>query len=408
MTDSTFDVVIAGGGVAGMTTARELAARDLSVLVVDRHLPGRATSASAGGLWPIGEAVGLGCGVIYQATRQPIGSTVADGADAVPESLPEVFRDFLVASNSMFPELSASLLDETGIDIELDPGPGLLFLMQTIGQQSVVDNIARGLPDGCVLELLSPDDVRELEPAVSPDIVGGALLPGEHQVNPMLLTEACKRSALTRGARFQHDRLVDEILREGDRVTGVRIGDDTISCRHVVNAAGAWAGRLAATAGVSIPVEPVRGQVVLTEALEPLLGTCLSTSSCYLAQKRHGEVLIGSTTEHVGFDTGVTEEGIGGLCRGAARAVPSLTHARIKRTWAGLRPGTPDELPILGGVAGLDGYSHVAGGFRTGIVAAPLMARVAAQHIGHETPEVAMGDYLAARFDHEDSLPAHS
>jgi hydrogen cyanide synthase HcnC len=396
MTQQTYDVVIAGGGVAGHATAWELATRDLDVLVVDRQLPGRATSASAGGLWPVGEAVGLGCGVIYQAAR-----TDSDGADAVPESLPDVFRDFLVESNSRFPDLAIQLKDITGIDIELDSGPGLLFLMQTARQQAVVDSIARGLPDGFVLELLSPSDVAELESAVTTDIVGGALLAGEDQVNPMLLAEAYKRAALVAGARMQNDQLVDEILREGDRVVGVRVGDETIGCGHVINAAGAWAGQLAATADISLPVEPIRGQVVLTEALPPTLAACLSTSSCYLVQKRHGEILIGSTTELAGFDTGITEEGIRGLCQGAIKAVPMLADVGIKRTWAGLRPGTPDEMPVLGGVDGIDGYANVAGGFRTGIVAAPLMARVAAQDIVGETPDVPIEPYLVDRFGNQ-------
>ena len=393
ITRQTPDVVIAGGGVAGHATAWELARRDLEVLIIDRHLPGRATSASAGGLWPVGEAVGLGCGVIYQASR-----TNSDGADAVPESLPDVFRDFLVESNSRFPELAAELQDLTGIDIELDSGPGLLFLMQSARQQAVVDSVARGLPDGFVLELLSPAEVAELEPAVSDDIVGGALLPGEDQVNPMMLAEAYKRAAIQCGARLEHDRLVEEILREGDTVVGVRVGEETIRCGHVINAAGAWAGELAATADISLPVEPIRGQVVLTEALPPILSSCLSTSSCYLAQKRHGEILVGSTTERVGFDTGITEEGIRGLCQGAIKALPSLADIGIKRTWAGLRPGTPDELPVLGPVPGVEGYSNVTGGFRTGIVAAPLMARVAAQHIVDETPDVPIEPYLVDRF----------
>ncbi|MFP6701645.1 MAG: FAD-dependent oxidoreductase [Planctomycetaceae bacterium] len=396
MTQQTYDVVIAGGGVAGHATAWELATRDLDVLVVDRQLPGRATSASAGGLWPVGEAVGLGCGVIYQATR-----TDSDGAEAVPESLPDVFRDFLIESNSRFPDLAIQLKDITGIDIELDRGPGLLFLMQTVRQQAVVDNIARGLPDGFVLELLSPSDVAELESAVTTDIVGGALLAGEDQVNPMLLAEAYKRAALVAGARMQNDQLVDEILREGDRVVGVRVGDETIGCGHVINAAGAWAGQLAATADISLPVEPIRGQVVLTEALPPTLAACLSTSSCYLVQKRHGEILVGSTTELAGFDTGITEEGIRGLCQGAIKAVPMLADVGIKRTWAGLRPGTPDEMPVLGGVDGIDGYANVAGGFRTGIVAAPLMARIVAQTILGETPDVPIEPYLVDRFGNQ-------
>ncbi|GIS61364.1 MAG: hypothetical protein CM1200mP2_35890 [Planctomycetaceae bacterium] len=288
---------------------------------------------------------GLGCGVIYQAAR-----TGSDSGDAVPASLPAVFRDFLVESNRRFPELAGELKDLTGVDIELDSGPGLLFLMQTARQQAVVDNIARGLPEGFVLEILSPEEVGELEPAVCREIVGGALLPGEDQVNPMMLAEAYKRAALANGARFQGKTVWStRYFERTGRVVGVRMGEETVTCGHVVNAAGAWAGQLAATARETPPpVEPVRGQVVLTQALPPLIASCLSTSSCYLAQKRHGEILIGSTTEHVGFDTGVTEEGIRGLCRGAVGAVPALADVGVKRVWAGLRPGTPDEMPKLG------------------------------------------------------------
>ncbi len=393
MTHPGIDVVIAGGGVMGNATAWELSRRGVDVLIVDQQQPGRATSASAGGLWPVGEAVGLGCGVIYQATRSG-----NDVTDVVPESLPEAFRDFLVESNSRFPELADTLQDRTGIDIELGDGPGLLFLMQSAQQQAVVDNIARGLPDGFILELLSTTDVAELEPTVTTDIVGGALLPGEFQVNPMLLAEAYKRAALAEGARLQHDRLVSDIRRDGDRIVGVTLGEDRIDCGTVVNAAGAWAGRLAATADIHLPVEPVRGQVVLTEALPPLISTCISTSSCYLAQKRHGEVLIGSTTENVGFDASVTEAGIRALCRGAVTTIPSLADVDVKRMWAGLRPGTPDELPVLGPVTGLEGYVNATGGFRTGIVAAPLMARVVAQSVVGEPPDVAIEPYLAERF----------
>ncbi len=389
----SIDVVIAGGGVMGNATAWALSRRGVDVLIVDRQLPGRATSASAGGLWPIGEAVGLGCGVIYQATRSG-----KDPTDAVPETLPEVFRDFLVESNSRFPELAGTLQDRTGLDIELGDGPGLLFLMNSVQQQAVVDNIARGLPDGFILELLSTTDVAELEPTVTTDIVGGALLPGEFQVNPMMLAEGFKRAALAEGARLQHNELVSEILHTGDRVTGITIGEDRIDCGTVVNAAGAWAGRLAATAGIELPIEPVRGQVVLTEALPPLISTCISTSSCYIVQKHHGEVLIGSTTEDAGFDASVTEAGIRGLCRGAVATVPVLADVCIKRMWAGLRPGTPDELPILGPVNGLEGYANATGGFRTGIVAAPLMAEVVAQSVVGETTDVAIEPYLAERF----------
>jgi len=176
------------------------------------------------------------------------------------------------------------------------------------------------------------------------------------------------------------------------------MGEEHLPCGVVVNAAGAWAGRLAATAGIELPVAPVRGQIVLTETLPKILNGCLSTPACYLAQKAHGEVLIGSTTEHAGFDVSVTPEAIRSMCRGAVRAVPLLREVHIKRTWAGLRPGTPDELPMLGAVPGLEGYVNAAGGFRTGIVASPLTGEVVAQVVCGQVPTVAVEPFSLGRF----------
>jgi hydrogen cyanide synthase HcnC len=184
-------------------------------------------------------------------------------------------------------------------------------------------------------------------------------------------------------------------------VVGVELHDEFLPAGAVVNAAGAWAGRLAGTAGVQLPVFPVRGQIVLTETLPHTLNACLSTSACYLAQKAHGEVLIGSTTEQAGFDVSVTPEAIRSLCRGAVRTIPFLRNVRIKRIWAGLRPGTPDELPILGTVEGLDGYVNAAGGFRTGIVAAPLTSQVVAEIVCKETLSFAIEAFSASRFHPE-------
>jgi hydrogen cyanide synthase HcnC len=244
-----------------------------------------------------------------------------------------------------------------------------------------VQTLVRTLPDGLRPPVLSPNEVAKREPGLRRDIVGGALLPDEHQVNPMLLAEAYKRAALRLGARFRADVRVTALRHRGSRVLGVEAGAEFLPCAAVVNAAGAWAGPLAATAGLQLPIMPVRGQIVLTETLPPTLNACLSTSACYLLQKAHGEILIGSTTEHAGYDVSVTPEAIRSLCRGAVRAVPCLGAVGIKRIWAGLRPGTPDELPILGPVTGLDGYFNAAGGFRTGIVAAPLTGRVVTQWI---------------------------
>ena len=384
------EVIVVGGGVMGCATAFELAKRHVDVALVDQTLPGRATSASAGGLWPIGEAVGLGCGVILQAAR----GEFHDG----PTILPAAFRRFLLQSNDLFPTLSEELVDKGGIDIEYEPGPGLIYAVLEESERDYVGRILDRLGGDGSVHWLPPTELREIEPLLNPKIVGGALIEGEHQVNPMMLAEGYKRAALECGARFLGSTLVECLLRRGDRVTGVRLrGGEHLLAETTINAAGAWSGELAASVDVFLPVEPIRGQIVLTETLPKTLNACVSTSACYLAQKKHGEVLIGSTTERVGFDTSVTREGISSLCRGAANVIPMLEKVWVKRVWAGLRPGSPDELPILGPVKGVDGYLNATGLFRTGIVAAPLAAKMLAQFLSGEELSFPMEPFLAER-----------
>lgn len=399
---TTPDVLIVGGGVIGFATAYELAKRGVKVQLVDKDLPGRATSASAGGLWPVGEAVGLGCGVIYQATQAAAKKEAGIEAHAAEEThdgiLPAPFRDLLVASNALFPALAAELLDKGGVDIEFRTGGGLIFAVYDESEQVYVDRVTEALPENIRFERLTPEEAWRIEPMLTRELIGAALLAGEHQVNPMLVAEAYKRAAIKSGATFRHDTRVTALRRQGERITGVETEGETLSAGIVINAAGSWSGQLAATANLTVPVFPVRGQIVLTHAFPGMLKACLSTSGCYLAQKLHGEVLIGSTTERVGFDVSVTPEGISNLCRGAVRAIPLLRHAGIKRVWAGLRPGTEDELPILGPMPGIEGYVNASGGFRTGIVAAPMTARIVAQCVVGEEPEMPITPFLAERF----------
>jgi len=400
-TTGASDVVIVGGGVIGFAVAYELARRKVRVEILDKDLPGRATSASAGGLWPVGEAVGLGCGVIYQATqmaKRPAAGGLVDAEECHDGLLPAPFRDLLVASNALFPALAKEMLERTGVDMEFRTGGGLLFAAFDESEEAYVERVMRALPEGLRFERLTPEEAHRFEPLLTREIVAAALLVGEHQVNPMLTAEAFKRAAIQHGARFRPDTHVTRLRREGERIVGVEAGAEFVPAGTVINAAGAWSAALAASAGLECPVFPVRGQIVLTHALPHALNTCLSTSGCYIAQKLHGEVLIGSTTERVGFDVSVTPEGIAGLCRGAVRALPLVRYVGIKRVWAGLRPGTEDELPILGPAPGVEGYVNATGAFRTGIVAAPMTARIVAQCVVGEEPEMPIEPFLVERF----------
>jgi hydrogen cyanide synthase HcnC len=160
-------------------------------------------------------------------------------------------------------------------------------------------------------------------------------------------------------------------------------------------------------AELDIPVWPVRGQIVGTETLPKILSACLSTTAGYLAQKGHGEVIIGSTTEEAGFDAGVTAAAMMSLSTGAVRAVPFLARVRVKRVWSRLRPGSPDELPILGPVAGLRGYLNACGHFRTGILTAPLTGLLIAELAAGQPPSHPIEPFLLSRFETHEPSAAH-
>ncbi len=388
-------IIVVGGGVIGCAVAYFAARRGLDVMLVDTPKRGRATSASAGGLWPLGESVGLGCGVIFAKAMRERCDTDVTGH---PERLPASFLDFALASNAVFPSLAVDLRADTGMDVELER-TSLLFLMYDEGDVAYAQGLWDDYPEQRVLfEWLSPSEVATAEPALTRDVRGALRFLGDDQLNPYKFADALRAGARARGARIVPHTEVTGVVRVGSRIVGIETAGGTVGCEVLVNAAGAWAGQVAAMAGMHVPVSPVRGQIVCTETLPKMLTACVSTTDCYLAQKGHGEIIIGSTTEDVGFDTGTTATAIQTLSAGAIRAVPALAQTTVKRVWSGLRPGTPDELPILGPVDGVTGYLNACGHFRTGILNAPLTGIIIADLLTGGQPTYPIEPFLLSRF----------
>jgi hydrogen cyanide synthase HcnC len=390
------DVVVVGGGVIGCAVAYYVAKRGLHVTLIDQPKRGRATSASAGGLWPLGESIGLGCGVIFYKAQlaKGIGPERANG----PAQLPRSFLDFALQSNAMFPALAEELRATGGLDIELDR-TSLLFLMYDEADEAFALPLWRNCPCGRSLtEWLAPEELARVEPAVTRNVRGALRFNGDDQVNPYRFADAYRAAARALGAELLPHTEVTNIRVEKGRVVAVETAAQRIPCEVVVNAAGAWAPQVGRMVGIDIPVQPVRGQIVGTETLPEVLSACLSTTDCYLAQKRHGEIIIGSTTEEVGFNVGVTPSGMKTLAAGAIRALPFLAQVNVKRVWAGLRPGTPDELPILGPVEGVAGYYNACGHFRTGILNSPLTGLLLAELLSAAPPSFPIEPFLLSRF----------
>jgi hydrogen cyanide synthase HcnC len=292
-----------------------------------------------------------------------------------------------MASNALYPNLHAELKENHGVDFKFEK-TGLKFVMYDDDDVTYAHIIADAVPHlHDQMRWLDADELRAEEPNISSEAIGALEFLCDHQVNPFLLTSSYTEAARQNGVTLFQNTNALGVQRSGSRVIGVLTQEHgLLGCGVLINAAGAWASAVSEWAtGFRVPVRPVKGQIVLSEKLPKMLRGCVSTSDCYIAQKDNGEVLIGSTTEENGFDVTTTMSEIKVLVQGAVRCVPNLQHTYVKRCWAGLRPGTPDELPILGAMPGVDGYLNACGHFRTGILTSAITGTMI-DHLVHQEP----------------------
>jgi len=325
----------------------------MRVLVVEKGEPGREASWAAGGM-------------------------LAD----FPLEMPPPLRDLAAASARMYPEFVRELEEASGLTIDFR-GYGTLFLA---GEEH------RSLTASYPL----PRPLHELEPALrAPAHAPHCLYLKERCVDPRHLTAAAVAAAKHRGIDFCCGDPVLTIEIAAGKVAGVRTEKASFATGLVVNCAGAWAGQIAPDA---FPTRPVKGQmlcVVLPE--KDLVRHVVRTPDVYLIPRSDGRLVIGATLEEAGFDKQTVPETIQKLRQAALDIVPRLAEARTLEPWAGLRPGTPDKLPILG-ATGTPGYFVATGHFRDGILLAPVTARVMGQVIARERLEFDLKAFEAKRF----------
>ncbi|SIO36167.1 FAD-binding oxidoreductase [Salinivibrio sp. ES.052] len=397
-----YDIVICGGGVIGASVAYHLSReRDLSIAVVDYKYPGNASRASAGGLWAMGESTGLGCGVILFKTlsKQMQESGEDRSPEIKPHIMPKPFFDMAMQSNQLYPALYDDLMTHHGVDFKFER-TGLKFVMFDKYDKLYAEHIAEAIPDRQAhVRWVSQDELHAQEPNVSRDAIGAMEFEGDHQINPYRLNEAYLEAARQNGVELYLNTKVTGVVRQGNRVVAVETESGKLGCGTMINAGGAWAEKLSLWAtDMPMPVFPVKGQVIVSEKLPKLLNGCLTTSDCYIAQKDNGEVLIGSTTEERGFDTTTDMKYIKQLAQGAMKSIPELKKMNIKRCWAGLRPGSPDELPILGAVPGIEGYLNACGHFRTGMLTSAITGQVMNELIRGVPTSIDLAPFSYQRF----------
>ncbi|HEY0672113.1 MAG TPA: FAD-dependent oxidoreductase [Longimicrobiales bacterium] len=212
------------------------------------------------------------------------------------------------------------------------------------------------------------------------------------------LAQAAYAAGVSAGVDFRMGVSARRVVWQGTRFTHLTLDDgNSIAADAVVIAAGAWSGQIVGLP-VRIPVTPVRGQMLAVEHATPLVPHIIKGDACYLVPRGERRTLIGATVERVGFDESVTEAGINGLLMAAYEMVPAVAEARIVEKWAGLRPGTPDDAPIVGADSHVEGVFYATGHFRNGILLAPITARIMADLITEGSSQFHIEDFAIDRF----------
>jgi glycine oxidase len=364
----TPDAIVVGGGIVGLSAARELAGHGARVVVVERRRVGEeASSAAAGMLAP---------------------QVHADADTAL--------LDLSLRARDRHLHLAQELEAETGLSVELSSLGALDIALTDEDERSLSARVAWQRGHGLPVETLTAEEILQAEPNLNPAVRAGALIAGDRRVDNVRLVRALAASAVTRGVSLLCGRPVTALLIQTGRVAGVRTGAETLGAPLVVNAAGAWAGRLGGDPDPP-PVEPVRGQIATFVVAPALVRHVVWSARGYLVPRADGRLLAGSTLENAGFDKSVTAGGLRTVLDIALEIAPRLVDVPVAKTWAGLRPGTPDGWPILG-AGGVPGLFHAAGLYRNGILLGPLAGESVARLALGRPPGVDLAPFALTRF----------
>jgi len=362
------DVIIVGGGIVGLSAARVLAAAGARTVVIERSRVGAEASTAAAGM-------------------------VAPQAETAEDS---PLLELALRARDHHLALAPALEAETGLSVDL-ACRGLIELAFTDEDLHRLEaRRAWQTRRGLAAEALGPAEVRESEPNVNPAVCGGLYIPDDRCVDNVRLVRALAASAVARGASIVTGRPVTGLVVERGAVAGVEAATEVFRAPVVINAMGAWASLLAGDP-LPPPVEPVRGHIVAFDMVPALLRHVVCSPRGYLVPRADGRTLAGSTTERAGFDKIVTAAGLGIVLGIALEITPILGDVAVGDSWAGLRPGTPDGLPVIGPGA-LPGLFHAAGLYRNGILMGPLVGEIVAGLVRGQAPPVDLAPFSIRRF----------
>ncbi|BBC37197.1 Glycine oxidase ThiO [Streptomyces graminofaciens] len=373
----TSDVLVVGGGIIGLVTAWRAALRGFATAVVDPA--------------PGGGAAQVAAGMLAAVTELHYGEQTLLGLN--------------LESARRYPDFAAELTEATGLDLGYRRSGTLAVALDADDRAHLRELHALQSRSGLASEWLSGRECRRLEPMLAPGVRGGLRVDGDHQIDPRRLARALVTACERAGVVF-HRVWAEKLSVVRERAAGVLAGDGTrLTADRVVLAGGSHSGRLAGVPDeVLPPVRPVKGQVLrltVPKRYAPFLSRTVRAvvrgSHVYLVPRENGELVVGATSEELGWDTTVTAGGVYELLRDAHELVPGITELPLTETRAGLRPGSPDNAPLLGPTE-LDGLLLATGHYRNGVLLTPVTGDVMAHVLATgELPDEAR-DFTPLRF----------
>ncbi len=347
---SRSDFLIVGGGIIGLSIAWFLSNQGASITVLERDTPGSgASGAAAGMLAPFAES-------------EHGGPFVELGRRSL-----EVYDEFIAAVNSV---ASSSILNDS---------PGLLRVATTLDEYtSLKRTFETQLAAGYDVLFIDADEIKTYEPNLSSTILGAVHSPSEKQVDPRTLCNGLSTAIQRRRVKILSSCNVTEIHSSGELATCVTAGGNRYEFGQLIIAGGAWTTELATLLGSNIPIKPIKGQILSLHTGAQSLSHTIYGEHGYIVPRQDGKSVIGATVEDVGFNTDVTVNGISQLIGIAREYLAEINEARVVESWAGLRPASPDRLPILGKVPGLSNVFVATGHYRNGILLAPITGKLIA------------------------------
>ena len=381
------DVIIVGSGVIGGSLAWHLAKKGKKVLVLER----KDTASGAAGATD---------GVVGYHTKKP-GKQM----------------DLAVQSIRMFDTLEEEL------------GEPIAYGLRAGGMQPVEDKtqwdilsaiVEEQVKSGVDIRMISAEEARKIEPQLSEDIYGALYSPTGGKINPLKLTMAFTHAAKRLGAEYKYQTEVTGFIIENGVCLGVRTKDEEFYADAVVNCCGAWAGEVAALAGLDLPIKPRKGQLAVTEPIAPFMTATLQCArynvikfapetikdenilrmgqSLSIEQQEEGGLIIGGTREFEDFEGENTFVAIDAMMKRAARFFPALKHVSVIRFFSGFRPYTPDGMPLLGPVKTLNHFYMAAGHEGDGIALSPVTGKLMAEYIVDGKTSYDISDFSPNRF----------